>query len=240
MKGPLPAYRDCVSPVSSCFSDDTVASLMTEGTRTRTRARRHKFVIKGLLTKGRRSNIELWAKMKMYMRPSLPRALLNCTTSRKDPFSSSWGRFHQCSTAQTLRDLHHTTLYSQCTVTGKSYPIRTHFSLSVSPVRRISPPFNFLAICSHRHSLKRTNPHILSCSPLHQSRHYSGRSASNTSAVRYIIATTIVVLGLSYAAVPLYRMFCQASGYGGTVTKVDAGEKVEKMEPVRERSIVVR
>lgn len=172
------------------------------------------------------------------MRPSLPRALLNCTSSRKDPFSSSWGRFHLCSTTQTLRDLQHTTLYSQCMVTRKPYPIRTYFSLSVSPVRSISPLFNFLAKCSQRHSLKRTN---LSCSPLYRSRHYSGRSASsNTSAVRYIIATTIVVLGLSYAAVPLYRMFCQASGYGGTVTKVDAGEKVEKMEPVRERSIVVR
>ena len=168
------------------------------------------------------------------MRLSLPRALLNCTTSRKDPFSSSWGRFHLCSTTQTLRD--HTTLYSQCMVTRKPYPIRTHFSLSVSPVRSLSPPFNFLAICCQR-----TNRHFLSCSPLHQSHHYSGRSASsNTSAVRYIIATTIVVLGLSYAAVPLYRMFCQASGYGGTVTKVDAGEKVEKMEPVRERCIVVR
>lgn len=179
--------------------------------------------------------------MRLYVRLSLPRALLN-TTLRKDPFSSSWGRFHQCSTTQTLRDLQHTTgdLYSHCIGTRKLYPIRMHFSLSVSPVRSISSPFKFLAICSQRHSLKRINPHIPSCSPLHQSRHYSGRSASNTSAVRYIIATTIVVLGLSYAAVPLYRMFCQASGYGGTVTKVDAGERVEKMEPVRERSIVVR
>lgn len=34
----------------------------------------------------------------------------------------------------------------------------------------------------------------------------------------------IVCLGLSYAAVPLYRMFCQATGYGGTVrTGNDSG-----------------
>lgn len=34
----------------------------------------------------------------------------------------------------------------------------------------------------------------------------------------------IVCLGLSYAAVPLYRMFCQATGYGGTVrTGKDGG-----------------
>ena len=55
-----------------------------------------------------------------------------------------------------------------------------------------------------------------------------------------MIATAIVVLGLSYAAVPLYRLFCQASGYGGTVTQVVAGEKVERMQPVRERSIIIR
>lgn len=176
----------------------------------------------------------------MYTRLSLPRTLLNCTTSRKDPFSSSWSIFHQYSTTPTLRDIQHTTTYSQC---GNPYPIRPcHFSLSSSPVQSTILSFTSPAICSHlqRHSLKRFNAHILSCYPLHQSRHYSRYSASNTSAVRYIIATTIVVLGLSYAAVPLYRMFCQASGYGGTVTKVDPGEKVEKMEPVRERSIVVR
>ena len=69
----------------------------------------------------------------------------------------------------------------------------------------------------------------------------SSRSSPKTSnTVRYIVATIIGVLGLSYAAVPLYRLYCQASGYGGTVTKTDAGEKVEKMEPDRERSIVIR
>ena len=77
---------------------------------------------------------------------------------------------------------------------------------------------------------------------LHSRPYTSGRKTPpNTgNTVRYIVATTIVVLGLSYAAVPLYRLFCQASGYGGTVTKVEAGEKVERMEPIRERSIVVR
>ena len=83
------------------------------------------------------------------------------------------------------------------------------------------------------------------CTPLLCNRHFTSntrghRPTSNTSTVRYIVATTIAVLGLSYAAVPLYRLFCQASGFGGTVTTVEAGEKVEKMEPVRERSIVVR
>ncbi|EGG14108.1 cytochrome c oxidase assembly protein [Cavenderia fasciculata] len=33
----------------------------------------------------------------------------------------------------------------------------------------------------------------------------------------WVLASIIGVLGLSYAAVPLYRMFCRVTGYGGTV-----------------------
>ena len=89
----------------------------------------------------------------------------------------------------------------------------------------------------------RTVPTCISL--LHTRNFASGSNTSTTTkrtvnTVRYIVATAIVVLGLSYAAVPLYRLFCQASGYGGTVTQVDPGEKLEEMEPDRERSIVVR
>ncbi len=31
-----------------------------------------------------------------------------------------------------------------------------------------------------------------------------------------VAGAVVAMLGLSYAAVPLYRMFCQATGYGGT------------------------
>ena len=50
-------------------------------------------------------------------------------------------------------------------------------------------------------------------------------------------AIAVGVAGLSYAAVPLYRLYCQASGYGGTVSKVESGEK---MNLVKEREITVR
>ena len=56
----------------------------------------------------------------------------------------------------------------------------------------------------------------------------------------YVVAIAIVVTGLSYAAVPLYRIFCQATGYGGTVIKVDAGEKIEAMKPIEERELTIR
>ena len=64
--------------------------------------------------------------------------------------------------------------------------------------------------------------------------------SANRNTVTYTIALAVAVCGLSYAAVPLYRLFCQASGYGGTVVKVQASEKVEKMEPVRERELTIR
>jgi len=35
-------------------------------------------------------------------------------------------------------------------------------------------------------------------------------------------AMVVAMLGLSYASVPLYRMFCQVTGFGGTPQKADA------------------
>jgi len=55
-----------------------------------------------------------------------------------------------------------------------------------------------------------------------------------------MVAIVIAVVGLSYAAVPLYRLFCQASGYGGTVAVVDPSDKVEQMKPIRERVLTIR
>jgi cytochrome c oxidase assembly protein subunit 11 len=37
----------------------------------------------------------------------------------------------------------------------------------------------------------------------------------------YLIALVFAMVGCSYAAVPLYRKFCQATGYGGTVRRIE-------------------
>jgi cytochrome c oxidase assembly protein subunit 11 len=50
----------------------------------------------------------------------------------------------------------------------------------------------------------------------------------------------VIAVGLSYAAVPLYRMFCQAYSYGGTVGIDEAGEKVEQMQKVKDRIIKIK
>lgn len=35
----------------------------------------------------------------------------------------------------------------------------------------------------------------------------------------YLTGLVVGMVGLSYAAVPLYRRFCQATGYGGTIQR---------------------
>eukprot|EP00049_Salpingoeca_infusionum_P007974 m.128737 g.128737 ORF g.128737 m.128737 type:complete len:222 (-) comp13875_c1_seq18:280-945(-) len=57
----------------------------------------------------------------------------------------------------------------------------------------------------------------------------------------YLASTLIGVIGFSYASVPLYRAFCQATGYGGTVNKhAEDRLKVEDMVPIEERELTVR
>lgn len=53
-------------------------------------------------------------------------------------------------------------------------------------------------------------------------RHYSTQSPTETKSrkmVYYLTAVVFGMVGLTYAAVPLYRTFCQATGYGGTVQR---------------------
>lgn len=47
----------------------------------------------------------------------------------------------------------------------------------------------------------------------------------------YLVAFTVAMIGVTYASVPLYRMFCQATGYGGTVQQ---GSTVEDKLKQRE------
>jgi len=57
----------------------------------------------------------------------------------------------------------------------------------------------------------------------------------------YLFALAFATAGAAYAAVPLYRVFCQQTGYGGTTQKLkeDAAEKVKAMKPVKNRKIEV-
>ncbi|KAK6170075.1 hypothetical protein SNE40_018554 [Patella caerulea] len=69
----------------------------------------------------------------------------------------------------------------------------------------------------------------------------SSRSAKhNQSVIIYICAAGIFMLGMSYAGVPLYRMFCQATGLGGKAVQGHDIDKVEKMTAVKDRILKIR
>jgi len=68
---------------------------------------------------------------------------------------------------------------------------------------------------------------------------YSGAHDRNYDTVAYVCSLVIFMLGMSYAAVPLYRMFCKASGLGGDPKLGHKTDAVESMVPIRERQISV-
>ena len=62
----------------------------------------------------------------------------------------------------------------------------------------------------------------------------SGR-VSNKAVAFGATAVVVFMLGLSFAAVPLYRIFCQVTGFGGTTQRAEAGS-----DEILARKITVR
>jgi len=63
---------------------------------------------------------------------------------------------------------------------------------------------------------------------------------SNRTALIYVSAIGIFMIGMTYAGVPLYRMFCQATGLGGQAVRGHDTSKLETMAPNKERVITIR
>lgn len=61
------------------------------------------------------------------------------------------------------------------------------------------------------------------------------RVGSNRAVAFGAAAVVVGMLGLSYAAVPLYRIFCQVTGFGGTTQQVEAAS-----DEVLDQKIIVR
>ena len=55
-----------------------------------------------------------------------------------------------------------------------------------------------------------------------------------------MISLCVLTAGASYAAVPLYRIFCQTSGYGGTTQIGHDADKVETMETKKDRLLTIK
>jgi cytochrome c oxidase assembly protein subunit 11 len=49
---------------------------------------------------------------------------------------------------------------------------------------------------------------------------------SNRTMLWGLVGVVVVFLGLAYAAVPIYRAFCQATGFGGATRRVEAPQSV--------------
>ena len=66
------------------------------------------------------------------------------------------------------------------------------------------------------------------------------RRASRRTRNRIVAAVCLAffagMIGMAYAAVPLYKMFCQATGYGGTTQRVEQ----QYADRVLDREITVR
>jgi len=62
----------------------------------------------------------------------------------------------------------------------------------------------------------------------------------NKSTIYYVLALGIFVGGFSYAAVPLYRLFCQSYSYGGTTAAGHNAEGLENVKPNPERVLRIR
>lgn len=60
----------------------------------------------------------------------------------------------------------------------------------------------------------------------------------NKMVLKWMLAVITALLGLSYASVPMYRMFCQVTGYGGKAERKSVKE-VSSMEPVLSRPLVI-
>lgn len=60
----------------------------------------------------------------------------------------------------------------------------------------------------------------------------------NKSLAAWMMAIALGTMGLSYASVPLYRVFCQVTGFGGTVRRSDGEEGDEFVTAIEEAKIV--
>jgi len=62
----------------------------------------------------------------------------------------------------------------------------------------------------------------------------------NITSLLYLLSAAVGTVGASYAAVPLYRAYCQSSGYGGAVKEGHDTEKVATMVKAEDRLLTIK
>ena len=79
---------------------------------------------------------------------------------------------------------------------------------------------------THTGSTLRQAPQSMGAAAARQARLRAQVQAANRHSGEqgmYLVAFVVAMVGLTYASVPLYRMFCQATGFGGTVQQGKTG-----------------
>jgi cytochrome c oxidase assembly protein subunit 11 len=84
---------------------------------------------------------------------------------------------------------------------------------------------------------KNPEPKKASSSSTSESGNGGAGQDSNMKTAYYIGAAALFVFGLSYASVPLYKVFCSLTGFGGT-TQVATEEKARSITPIENGKIV--
>lgn len=76
----------------------------------------------------------------------------------------------------------------------------------------------------------------------YQSFYRKSNKSANQDVLMYGMAIVLLALACSYAAVPIYRIYCQSTGLGGKPTQSDdyLDNKLQNMNKVKDRQITVQ
>jgi cytochrome c oxidase assembly protein subunit 11 len=70
-----------------------------------------------------------------------------------------------------------------------------------------------------------------------QNKDKKNMEETNTAVAYYVATAAVFIFGLSYASVPLYKAFCQVTGFGGTTQRSD-GFKAKNIKPVQGGKVI--
>ncbi|RYR45106.1 hypothetical protein Ahy_A07g030975 isoform A [Arachis hypogaea] len=122
-----------------------------------------------------------------------------------------------------------------------------HFFTSTRQLSKLDQELSTKSFHQCFHSLASASQNVRSSGATSGVRHFSSHASKEKKSQKMLLYLTGLVFGMvgvTYAAVPLYRRFCQATGYGGTVQRRETVEEKiarhDKEKTVATREIVVQ
>uniref|UniRef100_A0A1I8AAH0 Cytochrome c oxidase assembly protein COX11, mitochondrial n=1 Tax=Steinernema glaseri TaxID=37863 RepID=A0A1I8AAH0_9BILA len=80
--------------------------------------------------------------------------------------------------------------------------------------------------------------------PVHIVREFGKKSSKlskdSRDSLYYIISIGVIAIGVTFAAIPAYRIFCESTSFGGLTQVAKDFDKIEKMNAVEDRLIRVQ